>query len=743
MMDRCVDNNCLNCLKSKNKVCDNLPKPREAREISNLIDSEPPVENILIVKNIDPCISENGPLHNTDKFYLMRRKIDPQLVVRRGENFKIILELSRPFDYEKDAISFIFTESDEEKTSYGQRTLIAIPLLSKPDRNFLWNATIESQNDLLLTVIIKTNPHAVIGRWKLDVDTKIFDGGAYCYCWETTIYLLFNPWCKKDPVYLPSDDWKRECVLNDTGIIWRGTYNRLKPVVWKYDQFENVVLDCAMYILHQVGRVKGLKKSDPVAVTRGLAAAVNSEDDDGVVKGNWSDDFTNGTAPTKWIGSREILRLYYKNKKEVKYGQCWVFAGVLTTICRTLGIPSRPVTNYSSAHDTEGSLTVDYFTNENGDVLEDLNTDSVWTFHVWTEVWMERKDLDEKWNGWQVVDATPQEKSDEVYRVGPASVAAVKHGEILKPYDCSFVYAEVNADKVFWKYSGPHEPLKLLGRDTKDIGKIICTKSPGEFEGLNITNIYKHPERTPRERYTMQKALRLSQNKYARYYLNKEFHDVHFEFALKDDIKIGQSFNANVAISNGSDTNYAIAALIRVDVVDYRGGVGATVAKRNFDVDVAAGSEEEIGLEVTYEQYAKKLIDQGAFKIKCYASVKGSDYEFYGEEDYRARLPDVNILVDEPVVLYKNVEVELSVENSLPVPLRRGEFFVDAPGFRKPLKIKIKYAVLPGKKAMARFKFTPERLGECSIAAKFVCKEMTDCDGFKIVAVLPSNEVFY
>jgi len=48
------------------------------------------------------------------------------------------------------------------------------------------------------------------------------------------------------------------------------------------------------------------------------------------------------------------------------------------TVCRALGIPCRPVTNFSSAHDTHGSLTADYFVNEDGEVMEELVSDFVW-----------------------------------------------------------------------------------------------------------------------------------------------------------------------------------------------------------------------------------------------------------------------------------------------------------------------------------------------------------------------------
>ncbi len=47
------------------------------------------------------------------------------------------------------------------------------------------------------------------------------------------------------------------------------------------------------------------------------------------------------------------------------------------------------------------------------------------------------------WGGWQVVDATPQETSQGVFRCGPASVAAVRDGQVYLKHDTPFVFAEV------------------------------------------------------------------------------------------------------------------------------------------------------------------------------------------------------------------------------------------------------------------------------------------------------------
>lgn len=189
------------------------------------------------------------------------------------------------------------------------------------------------------------------------------------------------------------------------------------------------------------------------------------------------------------------------------------------SVARALGIPSRVITTYSCAHDTQASLTVDYFVDEKGKLLEEMNSDSIWNYHVWNEVWMERADLSVNggiYNGWQVVDATPQEMSDGLYRCGPAPVRAVKFGEILRPYDCNFVYAEVNADKLFWLYSGPLQPLKLLRKDTLAIGQLISTKAIGLWDREDITASYKFPEKSHDERDTMLKALKQANSAFSR-----------------------------------------------------------------------------------------------------------------------------------------------------------------------------------------------------------------------------------
>ncbi|NXU06552.1 TGM2 glutamyltransferase, partial [Buphagus erythrorhynchus] len=160
-------------------------------------------------------------------------------------------------------------------------------------------------------------------------------------------------------------------------------------------------------------------------------------------------------------------------------------------VMRCLGIPSRVVTNYNSAHDTNANLTIDRYINEKGE-QERQSRDMIWNFHCWMESWMTRPDLAAGYDGWQVLDPTPQEKSEGVYCCGPAPVKAIKEGDMLLKYDIPFIFAEVNADVVYWVVQG--DGMQKQSIRSSDVGKYISTKSVGRDSREDITHNYKYPE---------------------------------------------------------------------------------------------------------------------------------------------------------------------------------------------------------------------------------------------------------
>lgn len=99
---------------------------------------------------------------------------------------------------------------------------------------------------------------------------------------------------------------------------------------------------------------------------------------------------------------------------------------------------------------------------------------SLRNFHVWNDCWMSRPDLPPGNGGWQAVDATPQETSQGTFRCGPASLAAVRNGQVFLKHDAPFVFAEVR--RVF----------KLLLRDNSPLKKLCFTYMTSRSEHLSL-----------------------------------------------------------------------------------------------------------------------------------------------------------------------------------------------------------------------------------------------------------------
>ncbi|CAH0748849.1 unnamed protein product [Diatraea saccharalis] len=710
-----------------------LPRPPRLDTSNDVIDATK--QGVLAVQGIDFCFEANGENHHTNKFNLMTRAVDRCLVIRRGQAFKLDLLLNRPYDASKDAVSFIFNVSDATMRGPSNEMSAAVPLLEKGFETVGgWSAVYEGQMDSHLMVAVTPAVDCIVAAWRMDIDTKLSGNGSLSYTHQQPIYVLFNPWCLTDSVYMPGHNHREEYVQEDGGLMFRGVVKVIKPTPWNYAQYEKDILECALYLVREVGKVKGHARGDPIRVARALSAAVNVQDDNGVLFGNWGkelSDYSGGTHPLKWVGSLNILQKYYEKKKPVKYAQCWVYAGVLTTICRALGIPCRPVTGFDAAHDSGGSLTIDIIQDEDGTILENFTSDSVWNYHVWNEVWMERPDLGPEYGGWQAIDATPQEMSEDMFRCGPASLRAVRDAEVQRPYDAGYVFAQVNADKILWKYSGEIQPLKLIKRDTVSIGQKISTKAIGRMEREDITDLYKYPERTLEERSTMEKALRRSGNIFARYYLNDAFNDVVFDFELRDDIKIGQQFTVVLHMKNRSTIEqYTVKGVLRVDTVTYRGKTGDNVKRSDVDLVLGPEAKHKVEMLVTFNEYYDRLVDQASFNIAALVTIVEKQFDYFAQDDFRVRNPDIKISIEDKPVSKKQFTATVKLENPLPIPLKNGKFYIQGPGLDTQLKIELKENVAPGATATAQFQLTPPWAGRHQISAKFDSKEMHDVDGF-------------
>ncbi|XP_016375137.1 coagulation factor XIII A chain-like [Sinocyclocheilus rhinocerous] len=444
-----------------------------------------PTTRALSVLSVDMRAMDNKKAHNTSSYK------NTSLIVRRNKEFILIIRFDRPFNNQQDNVQIEFMIGNSPDENRG--TYITV-FIGKEKRDGRWNGRVIGTQGNGVTVGITPGASCIIGRFRTFV-TVITDLGKQRTPRnpDTDFYVLFNPWDPADLVYVSRDTDRQEYVLNDVGIIYNGEFNNISSRSWNYGQFEEGVLDACLLVL-DAGKVPLLYRGNAIELIRQGSALMNSQDDNGVLVGNWSSDYSIGTAPTAWTGSPEILLKYAKDGGlPVCFAQCWVFAGVLNTFLRCLGIPARVVTNFASAHDNTGNLKTDIILDENGGVSRSRTRDSIWNYHSWNEVYMRRPDLPEKYSGWQVVDSTPQETSDGLYRCGPTSVNAIKDGELSYPFDARFVFAELNSDVIYYQ-SDKYGNTKIIQVDTTYVGKLLVTKRVNSNAYDDITSTYKYPE---------------------------------------------------------------------------------------------------------------------------------------------------------------------------------------------------------------------------------------------------------
>lgn len=178
---------------------------------------------------------------------------------------------------------------------------------------------------------------------------------------------------------------------------------------------------------------------------------------------------------------------------------------------------------------------------------------------------------------------------------------------------------------------------------------------------------------------------------------------------------------------------------MHVETITYTGKDRDEVKAIQFEKEVAPDFTETISLEVTFHEYFKKLLDQAAFNISCMATVRDTDYEYFAQDDFRVRKPDIKITLQGKPQSQQELDVIVRLTNPLPIPLHKGLFQVEGPGIDNQIVLKI--AEVPvGGTTSATFKYTPPYAGRAALAAKFYCKELNDVDGYLAYEVAPRPE---
>ncbi|XP_029358347.1 transglutaminase 5, like [Echeneis naucrates] len=688
----------------------------------------------LLIQNVDLEKSENLEIHKTEDF-----SDSKVLVLRRGAPFKVTLQLGgRAFNPHTDSLRI--------KILLGRLYSIMPVTFSKTvsSSSSSWKACFDPK-DLNLqnpSIFLSSPASAPVGIYRFAMYVSSKNG------WHrsrfSTFVLVCNPWCREDAVYIPFEDEREEYVLNTSGLLFMGTAVNNVSRPWSFDQYEPGVLEACLNLLQispqhlKNRRVDYLNRNNPVYISRVVSAMINCEDDHGILKGNWSGDFKQGVNPTMWTGSGDILLQWARSGfSPVKYGQCWVYAAVMCTVMRVLGIPCRVVTNFNSAHDTNANLVIEEYYSETGQKLK-LSKDSIWNFHVWVECWMNRRDLGSGMDGWQVLDPTPQERSGGVYCCGPAPVKAIKDRHINLPYDIPFVYAEVNADV--------HTVIISQGRaisyhkDKDRVGSLICTKAVGFPRLQNITENYKYtksPTSTLRSHSsTMSGDSALSAGASPK--------EVSVSLILDKAPLAGQPISFTMKITNKQSVPKRMNVHINAQVKEYNNSPSDTFWEKQGIIHLAPREVTLLQQQIHPDEY-ESVVGDNLINLAVVLEDMATHERYLASDEFNITSPKLHIQVEREtsIVLHKEQAAVVAFTNPFTHNIS-GEVIVSGSGLiQGKLHCRIS-ALPPGGTVIKRFTFTPRMAGAKMLQATLFLSDIsTVITGFEMVVVRKASTTYY
>lgn len=186
-------------------------------------------EGMLVVTGVDLLSSrsdENRREHHTDEFEY------DELILRRGQAFHMVLFLSRPYESSDSVTLELHIGNNPE---VGKGTHVIIPVGKRGSGG--WKAQVTKSSGQNLNLRVHTSPNAIIGKFQFTVRTRS-EAGEFLLPFDAhnEIYILFNPWCPEDIVYVDHEDWRQEYVLNESGRIYYGTEAQIGERTWNYGQ---------------------------------------------------------------------------------------------------------------------------------------------------------------------------------------------------------------------------------------------------------------------------------------------------------------------------------------------------------------------------------------------------------------------------------------------------------------------------------------------------------------------------
>ncbi|CAH1780527.1 unnamed protein product, partial [Owenia fusiformis] len=122
-----------------------------------------------------------------------------------------------------------------ETPQQNKGTLVRLRMSDKLTGND-WFARLSKINGNEITIQVQPAADAVVGKYKLFIETINNEGSYFRFKNREELVILFNPWCEADQCFVPDEAERQEYILNETGRIWIGSSKNNRGRPWLFGQ---------------------------------------------------------------------------------------------------------------------------------------------------------------------------------------------------------------------------------------------------------------------------------------------------------------------------------------------------------------------------------------------------------------------------------------------------------------------------------------------------------------------------
>ncbi|KTG38050.1 hypothetical protein cypCar_00040940 [Cyprinus carpio] len=476
--------------------------------------------------------------------------------------------------------------------------------------------------------------------------------------------LLCNPWCEADSVFLQSEDLRTEYVKSDIGCCFKAAPE---------------------HCLADPGRLISMKRDTGHLYEIAAADSVFLQSED---------------LRTEYVKSD--IGCCFKAAPE----HCLADPGRLISMKRDTG-------HLYEIAAGEPSIFKQIWVNSNDDKRN---------FHVWVESWMKRPDLSRGYDGWQVLDPTPQERSEGMFRCGPAAVKAVYEQKVDAQYDVPFVYAEVNADVRVMIVRD--RTVLSTSVDKRRVGALISTKRPGSMSMQDVTSEYKtekdtEPIRAAGGFFSKGTAVSLQ--------------------LLKPPV-VGENISFNVIITNNEAAQKLLKKHVNAQNKEYNRNPTGTFWEAHDDVKIGPKETVTIKHEISFKEYMlKETAEDSLVNLAVVIEDVKSQERVLASEEFNISTPSLDIQIQNEVSVIINAPQVATVSFTNPFNVAvSGELSVSGSGLLEK-KAQMSLTIQPRETIKKPVNFTPRMAGARMLSANLVLENpSTVLHGFKTINVQAS-----